>query len=112
MIQENKTKKHSTCFYIENDVETPQLFTMKKTALFGMFSLLTILILNVPILVENTYAYGTNSNEESLKTDGESLARNYFNHNVVIQTGYDQNNAVDGSSMLEKRTSMGIEPND
>ena len=104
---QNKTQKHKTCVDIEYEVETPKLYTVKKVALFGMFSLLSILLLNVPIMLENTYAYGVDGYEDPESTDEESLVRIHFVTGSPVTSNqiteyYDSNS----SEALEERTNQ------
>lgn len=98
---QNKSKKYIGCFDIEYEVQTPALFSMKKTALFGLLSVLTILMLNVPIWIEGTYAYGIGDNS----VPETSLVKNHFitgspvHPNLVIDD-------LNGSEALEERTNQ------
>ncbi|WP_179371013.1 hypothetical protein [Nitrosopumilus ureiphilus] len=101
---QSKTKKHIGCFGVEYKVETPRLFSMKKTVLFGMLSALTILMLNIPSGIENTYVYGTEGIEDKLS--GEmSLVRNHFKVGSPVhsnQVMYDDSNRI----ALEERSNL------
>lgn len=104
---QNKTKKQKTCVGIEYEVERPKLYTMKKVVLFGMFSLLSILLLNVPIMLENTFAYGIDGHENPEYIDKESLVRIHFVTGSPVTSNqitdyYDSNS----SEILEERTNQ------
>ncbi|MCV0409738.1 hypothetical protein [Nitrosopumilus sp.] len=104
---QNKTQKHKTCVGIEYEVERPKRYTVKKAALFGMFSLLSILLLNVPIMLENTYAYGIEGHEDPKSIDEESLVRIHFVTGSPVTFSqiadyYDSNS----SEILEERTNQ------
>lgn len=97
---QNKSKKYIGCFDIEYEVETPKLFSMKKTALFGLLSVLTILMLNVPIWIEGTYAYGIGDNSVSAET---SLVKNHFITGSPVHPNLVMDDDLNRSEALEER---------
>ncbi|MCV0410511.1 hypothetical protein [Nitrosopumilus sp.] len=104
---QNKTIQYTGCVGIKYTVDTPKLYTVRKTALFGMFSLLSVLLLNVPTMLENTYAYGSDGFESLESIDERSLARNHFITGSPIDPSqiaeyYDSNR----SEALEERTNL------
>lgn len=101
---QNKFKKYIGCFDIEYEIETPKLFSMKKTALFGMLSILTMLMLNVPIWMENTYAYGIEDNSELL--DEASLVKNHFTTGSPVHPNLVTDDDLNRSEALEERTNQ------
>ena len=62
---QSKTRQYTAYFGVNCPVDSPKLYSIRKTALFGMFSLLSILLINIPVILENTYAYGEDSFETS-----------------------------------------------
>lgn len=75
----SKDKQYTAYFGVKYPVDTPKLFSMKKAALFGMFSLLSILLVNVPAILENTYAYGEDTFDTNFETsEGHSSVRVHF----------------------------------
>ncbi|MCV0409931.1 hypothetical protein [Nitrosopumilus sp.] len=100
---QNKSNKYIGSFDIEYEAETPKLFSMRKTVLFGMLSILTILMLNVPIWVESTYAYGI---EGSSVSDEVSLVRNHFVTGSPVHPNLVIDNDLSRSEALEERTNQ------
>ena len=43
--------------------ESPKCFSWKKTAFFGMISLLMVALVYAPELLDSTYAYGVDNND-------------------------------------------------
>jgi hypothetical protein len=104
---QNKSKKYIGCFDIEYEVETPALFSMKKTALFGLLSVLTILMLNVPIWIENTYAYGIEGIGDSSESASEmSLVRKHFEIGSPVNPNLVADNDVDRTWAIEEKTKV------
>lgn len=99
------TKGKKTDLDTNYAVEIPQYFTLKNTTFFGMISLLTISLLNIPIMLENTYVYGDEGYENNLESLVEhSLVRNHFTNDFPISTN--PANTHDGFSLLEERTNV------
>jgi len=104
---QDKTHKSKKIVYATFTVESPKLFSVKKTAMYGVFALLSIFMINVPTMLENASAYATD-NDEILQTYEHSLDRNHFgpgspvHPNLVL--AYDQG----GFTALDERTKMKI----
>lgn len=106
VIKQNKTSTSKGYSSAECKVVTPQHFTMKKTALFGIFSLLSILLLNVPILLENTYAYGTEDHDDLKPLDEKSWVRNHFITGSPVHPNLVPDDDLSDFSLLEERANV------
>ena len=111
---QNKTHTRDKYFETGQKVESPKDFSTQKTVLFGIIALSSVLLLNVPMLIQGTYAYGTSSDEffdESVET--RNLVRNSFIKNVdgterpVNSTDSDEFKLLDERS--DKRNSFSYE---
>lgn len=103
---QNKTKKHTLHFDATHQIDTPKMYTVKKTAIFGMFSLLSILMLNVPTMLANTYVYGEDFENDLNMSDETSLVRNHFISGSAVHPNLVIDKDSHGSLPLEERTDL------
>jgi len=105
----NSQKQTRENVSIDYSVETPKCFSLKKTAFFGIISLLIVVMVCVPELLNNTYAYGVDNYEKNIESTIESnmhtaLVRNHFSTDFDNDTNY--TNEFEGFTMLKERTNV------
>lgn len=106
MFNPQKTQRKSKKInYGTFTVESPKLFTVKKTAMFGMIALLSVFMINVPTMLENISAYATDI-DEILETSEYSLDRNHFVLYESIHADHDSEYGNDGFSVLHEKTNL------
>ena len=106
MFNVQKPKKTSKKIsYATFVVESPKLFSVRKTAMYGMIALLSIFMINLPTMLENTSAYATES-DTILETSEHSLERNHFDLYESIHSDHDSEYGNNGFSVLHEKTNL------
>ncbi len=85
--------------------ESPKLFSARKTAMYGMIALLSVFMINLPTMLENTSAYATES-DTILEISDSSLVRIHFDTGSPVHPNLVFAHEQDGFLMLEERTNM------
>ena len=106
MFNVQKPKKTSKKIsYATFVVESPKLFSVRKTAMYGMIALLSIFMINLPTMLENTSAYATES-DTILETSEHSLVRIHFDAGSPVHPNLVLAHEQVGFTPLEERTNM------
>lgn len=72
---QTKDKKHHYATY---KIETPEDFTIRKAAIFGLLSLMVVSMVHAPTGLDSNYAYGANETERRTILVEDSWGRNHF----------------------------------
>ena len=102
MFNIQKPKKISYGTFV---AESPKLFSVRKTAMYGMIALLSVFMINIPTMLENTSAYATGL-DTILETSENSLIRNHFDTGSPVHSNLIFAHEQDGFTLLEERTNM------
>jgi len=85
--------------------EFPKLFSVRKTAMYGMITLLSVFMINLPTMLEHISAYATES-DTILETNESSLVRIHFDTGSPVHPNLVFAHEQDGFLMLEERINM------
>jgi len=103
-IQDTQTTSKKIT-YVDFPVGSPSQFSVRKTAMYGMIALLSIFMISIPTILENTSAYATDL-DTTLETGESSLMRIHFDTGSPVHPSLVLVHDQEGFIPLEERTNM------